>query len=423
MTGSIKDQNKNVSLIVPPRFPKLWRLTLDEVIPAFVKERFSPQEKWKNKPFSQEDVAFFSKGLLELSDFFTEEREGAKLPNYFTTAKFRSSYFLYFLALQGAKFLTLFDRYPLAIDAALEHARKSGVLRVVDVGAGPGTASVAFFIHVFERLATEMNEKGRVPFKIELHWIDHNKAILDDGKIFFERLLGELGELHPHLEADVNLTTDPRAWWQHPRDFNYEASIVLFGNVLNESSRDPRAFQQGLAPFLRNPRGAGILMIEPAFKSASQRLSQIRNEWLSVREFQPSPIWGPCLHSGLCPLSDGRDWCHFSVPAELPGEFFRKFSIKLGSVREWLKFSFLWVGAEDSKSVILPRQKGIARIVSNAMKTNFGNSNQVCLPEKISFVPAIESRKHALYRGSVIDWPPRKKRKTGVKPRFKGNHR
>src|SRR4051812_20658550 len=112
----MKDYFKLASLTVKPSFPELWSVTLDDVIPAFVKERFSPQESWKNKPFSQEDVAFFSKGLMELSDFFTEDREGAKLPNYFTTAKFRSSYFLYFFALQGAKFLTLFDRYPAAVE-------------------------------------------------------------------------------------------------------------------------------------------------------------------------------------------------------------------------------------------------------------------------------------------------------------------
>lgn len=406
----MKDQSKVTSLTVPPRFPKLWRLTLDDVVPAFVKERFSPQDSWKNKPFRQEDVAFFSKGLLELSDFFTEDRQGSKLPNYFTTAKFRSSYFLYFFALQGAKFLTLFDRYPLAIEAAAAHARKTGVLRVLDVGAGPGTASIAFFIHVFDRLARDMEGKGKLPFKIELHWVDHNKAILDDGKVFFERLLGELSELYPDLSADVSLTTSTRAWWQHPREFNFEASLVLFGNVLNESN-DPRAFHQGLAPFLKNPQGAGVLMIEPAFKSASQRLSQIHDEWLAEREFKPSPIWGPCLHSGACPLASGRDWCHFSVPAELPGEFFRKFSIKLGSVRDWLKFSFLWIGADDSKKPILERQKGIARVVSNAMKTNFGQAHQVCLPEKIDWVPAAKIRKLALYRGDVVQWPPEKKRK------------
>jgi hypothetical protein len=401
MRAFMKDQFKLASLTVSPRFPGLWTVVLDEVIPAFVKERFSPQESWRKKPFSQEDVAFFSKGLLELSDFFTEDRESAKLPNYFTTAKFRSSYFLYFLALQGAKFLTLFDRYPAAVEATLEHARKTGTLRILDLGAGPGTASIAFFIHVMEKFRGEK----KLPFKIHLHWVDHNKTILDDGKLFFERLLAHLSEKNPEFEADISLTTDTRAWWQHPKGFEFEASLVLFGNVLNESADDPRAFQMGLAPFLKNPSGGGILMIEPAFKSASQRLSRIRDEWIQEFVGADAPIWGPCLHSGPCPLATGRDWCHYSVPAELPGQFFRKFSIKLGSVRDWLKFSFLWIGSRESIEAIASPQKGLARVVSNSMKTNFGDNHQVCLPGKIEWVPAAKIRKYMLHRGDVVEFP------------------
>ena len=94
-----KNQAKSLlrqySLTQPPAFWRLWVDVLDEVLPAFVKNRFSPQESWKKKPFSTEDVAFFSKGLIEMSNSSTlDPGEGAKLPNYFTTARFRSSYFL-----------------------------------------------------------------------------------------------------------------------------------------------------------------------------------------------------------------------------------------------------------------------------------------------------------------------------------------
>ena len=118
----MKNELELQSLSQKPTFPSRWTIVLDELIPAFVKNRFSPKDAWKDKPFSQDDVAFFSKGLVELSDFFTEDREKAKLPNYFTTSKFRSSYLLYFFALQGAKFLTLFERYPKAVAAAIAHA-------------------------------------------------------------------------------------------------------------------------------------------------------------------------------------------------------------------------------------------------------------------------------------------------------------
>ena len=255
----MKNEFETYSLSQKPHFPARWTNLLDELIPAFVKNRFSPQASWKNKPFSQDDVAFFSKGLMELSDFFTEDREGAKLPNYFTTAKFRSSYFLYFFALQGAKFLTLFERYPLAVEAAFQHAEKTGTLRIVDVGSGPGTASIAFLIFVLEKLAakapkTKTGAKVKLPFAIQLVWIDHNETILKDG----EQMLAEVFNLFPEFEGSIDLDTQARQWWKHPKDFNFDASIVLFGNVLNESTDDPRIYNSGLVPFLKNLNGAGI---------------------------------------------------------------------------------------------------------------------------------------------------------------------
>lgn len=405
----MKNEFQTHSLTQKPHFPLRWNTVLDELVPQFVKNRFSPQNSWKNKPFSQEDVTFFSKGLLELSGFFTEDREGAKLPNYFTTAKFRSSYFLYFFALQGAKFLTLFEKYPQAIEAAFAHAKKTGTLRIVDVGSGPGTASIAFLIFVLEKLASETKtaegKKITLPFRIQLEWIDHNETILKDG----EQMLSELFEFLDEFEGSIDLNTQARPWWKHPKDFDFKASLVLFGNVLNESNDDPRIYNSGLVPFLKNMDGAGILFVEPAFKSASQRISRIRDELM------PHPIWGPCLHQEKCPLAEGRDWCHFSVPAELPGSFFKKFSIKLGSKREWLKFSFLWLAAESRPAL----KTNLVRVVSDPIRTPRGQQNQLCTPEKISWV---NTPSRPIYRGDVISPPTpgaRTKNDSIPQPKFK----
>jgi hypothetical protein len=390
----MKTDRKSLSLAVAPSFPARWTRVLDETIPSFVKERFSPSESWKKKPFSKEDVRFFSKGLMELSGFFTTERTGEKLPDYFTTARFRSSYFLYFFGLQGAKFLTLYDRHPEAVGAVLEHANRTGTLRIVDVGSGPGTASLALLCFLLEGLLDPRRPKLRLPFKIELHWIDHNEAILKDG----EALLAGLLELFPEIDGDVSLKKERRSWWKHPRDFDFSASLVLFGNVLNECSDDPRIFLEGLAPFLKEPQGGGVLLVEPAFKEASQRLSRIRDE--AVLADSPLPLWGPCLHSGKCPLAEGRNWCHFSVPATLPGSFFRKFSIRLGGIRDWLKFSFVWIGSRDSAPQMkLP--KGLVRVVSDPVRTPRGLQSLVCRPERFTY----EKCGARTFRGEVVDDP------------------
>ena len=234
---SMKDDAKNYSLTVSPEFPASWTKVLDEVIPAFVKERFLQTHLGKTNRSTQK-TSIFSKGLVELSDFFTEDRTESRLPNYFTTARFRSSYFLYFFALQGAKFLTVYDRYPDAIRAMLDHASLTGTLRIVDVGAGPGTASLALLVYLLDGMRNEKTLKLKLSFNIELVWIDHNETILKDGELLLAHILEEF----PWVDGDIKIRSEARSWWKHPKDFNFKASIVLFGNVLNESASDPEFF-------------------------------------------------------------------------------------------------------------------------------------------------------------------------------------
>jgi len=91
--------------------PVSWSWFADEALPTWVKKKYSPKESWKDKPFSKEDSHFFFKGIEELSLLFTEERS-KNLPPYFQHPKYRSSYLLYFLPLQAAKFSTLFQLHP-----------------------------------------------------------------------------------------------------------------------------------------------------------------------------------------------------------------------------------------------------------------------------------------------------------------------
>src|SRR5689334_3916352 len=121
-------------MMTTPQFPPAWLWLVDEAIPTWVKKNYSPRDSWRDKPFSQEDAKFFFKGIEELSDLFTEERPKGMIP-YFQHPKYRSSYLLYFLPLQAAKFLTLFQFYPAAIEATLDHGFKTGVIRIADLGA------------------------------------------------------------------------------------------------------------------------------------------------------------------------------------------------------------------------------------------------------------------------------------------------
>ncbi len=442
-----------------PRFPAATPWLLDELIPTYVKKNYSPRESWKDKPFTKDDLRFFYKGLEELSELFTEERR-ARMPAYFNHSKFRSAYLLYFLPLQLAKFITAFELHPGGIDAALEHGRKQGVMRVADLGAGPGTASLALLLTLLAFPAEEIPP-------VELIWLDTNRAIMQDG----EQLALSLAEQFPKLRGKIKIKTIVAPWWNAGENLRQgpPMSLLLMGHVLNEDSRIPRSkaaranrvrdvyeelhepprgepevesgeFEEEapgpesgsttgnqehapeeLAPAWRrifelDPAG-GILMIEPAAKETSQHLSRLRNIVVAVKatEGDGHPVssrnfWGPCPHAEACPLALGRDYCHFSVPTKVPGSWFREFSKALSSERSWLKFSYVWYASEA-----YPAPKWNPRyrlVISDPLATKKTSSPRtlvhgpgtevlICVPDKPDRI-AIGGA-GSLWRGDVIE--------------------
>lgn len=353
--------------------PRSWLTWADEVIPTYVKSQYSPKESWKAKPFSTEDARFFLKGIEELSSLFTEDRP-SKLPAYFHHARFRSSYLLYFLPLQSAKFLTLFRQYPQAMQAALSHGQAQGKIRILDLGAGPGTASFAFLIWLLEEIERKGTSWTCPP--IDLLWIDTHRSILDDGR----KLLEAFSQKFPSLDGKITLTTHVGDWKDAHRFFSDDISLTLSGNVLNEGDQDrafltwERILQSG------HLKGGGALWVEPAARRPSQLLSRLRDHLFETRVIPESPtsLWGPCLHAGRCPMASGRDWCHFSVRSRIPGKWFEQFSKGLGSEREWLKFSYLWISSPDSPAPV--SAPNLRRVISDPMN-RIGKSGTVLLCE------------------------------------------
>jgi hypothetical protein len=347
-------ENKTAHSVIT--LPAAWSWLVDEIIPTWVKKNYSPKESWKDKPFSIEDSRFFFRGIEELSELFTDERP-AKLPSYFAHPKFRSAYLLYFLPLQAAKFVSVLQMHRQAFQAALAFGQKTGTLHLADLGAGPGTASIAFLLYLLDEFM-QGKQDGEIPL-IELHWLDTNKHILEDGRALVE----QMSEQFPRLRGKVKVHLHAAPWWEAPRLLPKEMALILLGNVLNEAQL-PRSFSQSSvsdssgnmnhgksgqlwADLLERAKGGGILLLEPAIRRSSQLLSNLRNGFIDLELIPNSPtsIWGPCLHAGACPLAEGRDWCHFSVPIQIPGKWFAAFSKGLGSERHWVKFAYLWVAS------------------------------------------------------------------------------
>ncbi|MBY0471415.1 small ribosomal subunit Rsm22 family protein [bacterium] len=376
------------------QFSPFWPVFVDEIIPTWVKRTYSQKESWKSKPFTQQDAHFFYQGIEELSDLFTEERP-SHMPAYFNHAKFRSSYLLYFLPLQAAKFTVLFEQHSLAMKAALEFAHQQDVYRVLDLGSGPGTASIALLLRLLQ-------EKKPLP-PIEFHWVDTNAAILKDG----EELVAAIVEKNPKLKGKLTVRSYVGRWEKTQIDSGPPFALTLLGNVINEipgaSALEKQAAHRQLIKYFECTRGGGMLFVEPAAKLPSQGLSLLRNEFFESGILQePTSLWGPCLHSGTCPMSEGRDWCHFSVPVQIPGNWFKRFSKGLGSERQWAKYSYLWLAATDHPAPA--PKKTMRRVISDQLPGPLGKKALLlCEPNQVLRHPLPRHPKSSLRRGDLLD--------------------
>lgn len=381
---------KNITLLqVEPqkvqKIPSSWSWFIDYALTSYVKKNYSKQGNWKDKPFSKQDALFFLKGIRELSDLFTEERSSRKMFNYLDHGRFRSSYLLYFLPLQAAKFCSLFSRHLPAIDAAFNHGVKKKKFTVLDLGSGPATASISLLLHLIE------NKKlAQVPFDIEIHLVDKAKHTLEDGK----ELIQKIAEQFPKFKNKITVKTyqaDCRTWIKKNP---IETSLVLVGHLLNEGAE----FDYVL-PLFAHARGGGLLFMEPAARSSSQKLSQLRNLYFGDNPEHPL-VWGPCLHAGICPMSEGRDWCHFSLPAKFDSEWFSFFSKGLTKEKEWLKFSYIWFSAPDYPAPATPSDHKLVLTDLLSKNPKAASSVLLCDPEvplRLNLKPGVK-----IWRGDQV---------------------
>lgn len=354
-------------------FPPRWRQFFDEHVPSRVKARYLPSRRKTGRAeiFSDKDLFFFGPSIRDLSDTLGEGRTTGRL-SYFEQARYRSAYLLYWLPLQAAKFAFLMDLHRERFSKAAHPA----TLRVLDLGSGPGTASIGVLLHALE--------SPNPPKAIEFTWVDRNRKIMEDGIDLLESWNS------PGLpKTTVRLISCDVAQFRPEGEWD----LVLAGHVMNES----RSFQEKLTTVRAKAGSLGMLMVEPATRTASQELIRLRETLKAEGE-----IVGPCLHSGACPLAAGRDWCHTSVPLEIPGKVFAACSKKLGSVREWIKFSYLWMGGPTGPA-LTKTAPSVRRVLTEPLDTRPVSEILVCEPGKTRRVRT--RRNMAPYRGGLLTLP------------------
>lgn len=324
-----------------------------------------------------------------LHSLFTTHRSEKNI-NYFKNELFRYAYIDKFLAVNACKVIEILSE--LEERAFLQWLKDKEEIRVLDVGAGPCTASIGFF------------EWYKGSQKLDLVPVDKDRSILAEGKRFFSFYRNPpAGAEESAKMTYVECNAARRGALEKtllPRKFD----IIMAANFLNELG-EQRQRQELRLSVLRTlafsllGREGIMIVIEPGTRIASKNLIGLREAFVaSVGARTNSRILAPCTHQGHCPL-DRRgddDWCFRSLRGIEEG-------VPVG-------YSYLVFGkGEDFKHP----HPGSIRVISDVFKDQDGKVFLACASrgkQKIRLSEAVNSCP-GIRRGVLLPQPsPRRGR-------------
>jgi len=186
---------------------------------------------------------------------------------------------------------------------------------ILDVGAGPGTASWA--------------AAGAWPSLRRVHLIDRNEPLL----ALARTLRAAAGAPPVEMTATAGDLASALASAHH-------ADVVIASYALTEIAPAATVLAR-----LWELTGRLLVLVEPGTVSGFRRILDYRQSLLA----QGATIIAPCSHDGACPLVEGPRWCHFGV--------------RLPRSRDHLIIKDASVPYEDEKFSYLVAGKGFGAIV------------------------------------------------------------
>ena len=199
-------------------------------------------------------------------------------------------------------------------------------LRVLDLGAGLGAASLALASLAPPQAAARA---------IRLQAVDQSAASLALMRELFDALHAELWP-GTELTTGTGTLLDPSSSAAGPWD------VILCSFALNEALEDRAAgaAEEWLQLTLNQLAPGGLLVLcEPALKATAVRLERLRDAAAASGRCR---ILAPCLHHAPCPLlQDGEAaWCH-EVRRWMAPPSLHYLNRHLFRTVQFLKFSFL----------------------------------------------------------------------------------
>lgn len=278
----------------------------------------------------------FEPVIRELSDGFTTDRS-VRAHRYFDDEMNVVGYGLYFYA-------QTFTRVRLPFRECMDFrgwkCPQDRPLRILDIGAGAGAASLGIVAELMERQPS---------LRLEVTAFDHSKSALE----WFRKITRSPQFPWPnHLwlmdSADLR---QPARW---PVSGQMKWDLIVCSYALNEmmEGRDDSETLEWVKTVLSRLTPDGLLiMTEPALESCSVRLETVRDTLLSA----PSGchVWAPCLHRKPCPLrTEGQYWCHEVRPWKMPPSM-EKINRRLFRDNSVIKFSHLVLGNTGPENLLV----------------------------------------------------------------------
>lgn len=233
---------------------------------------------------------------------------------------------------------------------------------LLDVGAGPGTASWAAL--------------AQWPGIASVAMVDRSAAMLE--------LAGELAaeSRWPVLANAGRMIGDvERLSGIEPK------SLVVSAYTLAEL---PESAAASAARNLWNLTAGMLLIVEPGTPAGFSRIGHARDELLRLGAV---PV-APCPHAAACPIA-GKDWCHFSV--RLPRRRAHMHAKAASVPFEDEKFSYIAVSRNGEPS-------GGARILSPPVKRKPGLTLRLCTAEGIETRPIARRDGQAYKQARHLGW-------------------
>jgi ribosomal protein RSM22 (predicted rRNA methylase) len=332
-----------------------------------------------------------SRGVTDLSRLFTRNRQGLER-QYLAEERLRLAYLSYFLPVNAAKVKTVLDELPES-DLHDQPIQANDPLRVLDIGSGLGTASLA--------VLDWMQQFSRRPRRIEVTAVDSVRAALDDAQNLWNRYCRLSAIDHARLQS-VHANLERHAWIKCV-DSSNPYQVIIIANTLNElyrTAHNPVQRQVQLIQVLleRLDDHGSMIILEPALRQTTRSLHRVRDHLLALNA---CTVYSPCLHEHSCPaLVKEDDWCHEERPW-VPPSWISAIDQEVGFIKDALKFSYVVLRKDGAR--IVPRNQDVFRLVSELRTLKGDTRAWVCNETGRAEVGRLD-RDEAESNASVGEW-------------------